>query len=700
MFFRSITTNILIITLFTILLVGTSIFYLTLQEHENLYKIQVKNDLTALSVNLSDDLVKIMAEEVDNFELATLLLRLDKYENIDFAKVFDKNWHLIEQYYGKTFAYNPTVHKKLSAQLFRNSSLGISYFSKKIISIQRVGDPKLPLGYLVVVKDYLDPINQSKMLLFSKVFPTASLIIALALVFLFFKHYKMLSPLSRLSRFAKEIKSSKDYSLRIEQKGEYEIADLTSNINRMMEAIDSEINKNKRNTKQLLTQQQTMERMANFDALTELPNRNCFMQTLKTCLTSAENNASNLSLMFIDLDGFKDVNDNYGHAIGDKLLVYVSKRMEKCLREGDILSRLGGDEFVILLPNTPDNDIVLSISERILLELTYPFHIDSWSINISASIGISDAKDSNFDIGKIITHADIAMYQSKLRGKGTFTTFTSGMMEKSQRSFQVANSISNALEYNEFSLVYQAKVDKNQEIVGFETLIRWTSKELGFISPAEFIPLAEQNGKVFLITKWVINRLCIELKDLLTLQSGPVIVSVNLSAKDLKQPSLIDYIKTQFHHYNVEPSMIQFEVTESAYLEDFDNANNFFNEIKAIGCSLALDDFGTGYSSLSYLTQIPFDTLKIDKQFIDYISISKRTNLVTNTIILMAKGLGVKVCAEGVENWEQFNYLKAADCDHVQGYLFSKPCSLISMIESKKKNSPLPQDNVVKLKLN
>ena len=698
MFFRSITTKIIIITLFTIILVGTSIFYLTLQEHENLYRIQVKNDLTALSVNLSDDLVKVMAEGVDNFELATILLRLDKYDNIDFAKVFDTNWQIIDQYHGIAFVDSPTAYKNFTTQLFRNSSLGISHFSEKIISIQRVGDRKLPLGFLVVVKDYLGPINQSKMLLFYKVLPTASFIIAFAVVFLFFRHYKMLSPLSRLSRFAKEVKNSKDYSLRIKQDSEHEIADLTSNINSMMEAIDSEVNKNQQNTKKLLTQQHTMEHMANFDELTELPNRNCFMQTLKTYVANAEENASNLSLMFIDLDGFKDVNDNYGHAIGDKLLIYVSRRMEKCLREGDVLSRLGGDEFVILLPNTPDNNTLMTISERILIELKHPFHIDSWSINISASIGITNAKESNFDVGKIITHADIAMYQSKLKGKGTFTTFSFDMMEKSQRSYQVANSISNALDKDEFYLVYQAKVNKNQEVVGFETLVRWTSEELGVISPVEFIPLAEQNGKIFFITKWVINRLCMELKDLLAFQEEPVIISVNLSAKDLKQPNLVNYIKTQFHHYNVDPSMIQFEVTESAYLEDFDNANFVFNEIKTIGCTLALDDFGTGYSSLSYLTQIPFDTLKIDKQFIDYIGVSKRTNLVTNTIILMAKGLGVKVCAEGVENWEQFNYLIEANCDHVQGYLFSKPCSLINMIESKKKS--LSQDNVVNLKLN
>ncbi|MFT5636364.1 MAG: diguanylate cyclase (GGDEF)-like protein [Cognaticolwellia sp.] len=698
MFFRSITTNIIIITLFTILLVGTSIFYLTLQEHEKLYRIQVKNDLTALSVNLSDDLVKIMAEEVDNFELAKLLLRLDKYDNIYFAKVFDINWQLIEPYYGKALAYNPIVHEKMTTQLFSNSSIGISYLAKKIISIQRVGDRKLPLGYLVVVKDYLGPINQSKMLLFYKVLPTASFITVFALFFLFFKHYKMLSPLSRLSRFAKEVKNSKNYSLRIEQTGKYEIADLTSNINSMMEAIDSEVNKNQQNTKKILTQKHTMEHMANFDALTKLPNRHSFMQTLKTCLVSAENNASNLSLMFIDLDGFKDVNDNYGHTAGDKLLIYASKRMEKCLRGGGVLSRLGGDEFVVLLPDNLNNNIGRSISERILLELNYPFNIDSWSINISASIGISNAKDSNFDVGKIVTQADIAMYQSKLKGKGTFTTFSFDMLEKSRRSFQVANSIKDALEQNEFYLVYQAKVDKNKEVVGFETLIRWTSKELGIISPVEFIPLAEQNSKIFHITKWVILHLCMEFEGLLALQKRPVIVSVNLSAKDLKQPSLIDYIKTQFHNYNVDPSMIQFEVTESAYLEDFDNANIFFNKIKAIGCTLALDDFGTGYSSLSYLTQIPFDTLKIDKQFIDHIGVSKRTTLVTNTIIIMAKGLGVKVCAEGVENWVQFNYLIAANCDHVQGYLFSKPCSLIDMIESKKK--PLPQENVVNLKLN
>jgi len=197
--------------------------------------------------------------------------------------------------------------------------------------------------------------------------------------------------------------------------------------------------------------------------------------------------------------------------------------------------------------------------------------------------------------------------------------------------------------------------------------------------------LAEQSGKVLSITKWVIERLCIELKDLLAIQTEAVVVSVNLSAKDLKQPHLIDYIKEQFRKYKINPETIQFEVTESAYLEDFDKANSFFNEIKKLGCTLALDDFGTGYSSLSYLTQIPFDTLKIDKQFIDTIGISERTTLITNTIIQMAKSLGVKICAEGVENWEQYNYLIAANCDHIQGYLFSKPTSLNIIIEKSRK---------------
>jgi len=665
--------------------VGSSIFYLSLEEHEDLYQKQVKNDLTALSVNLSDDLVKLMAGDIDQFELATLLLRLDKYDNIRVAKIFDPNWQLIEQYYGEETDYNSTVSNKLNAQLLVDFSLGINYFSNDIISIQRVGDRKLPLGYLVVVKDYIGPIAQSKMLLFYKVLPTASLIILLALVVLFLRHYKMLSPLSKLSDFAKKVETSNDYSLRIEQTGEYEIAELTKNINNMMATIDSEVSKNEQNTQQLLAQQNTMEHIANFDGLTELPNRICFMEMLKTSLANARRQNTNVALMFIDLDGFKDVNDNYGHTVGDELLIDVSKRMKKCLRNGDVLSRLGGDEFLVLLPNNPDDLILVNIAERMLEELKKPVNIGSWSINVGASIGITNANDSNFDLGKIMTHADIAMYHSKVNGKGTYTTFSPEMMENSQRRFQVVNAIIYALEQNEFHLVYQAKVDRNQKVVGYETLVRWVSEELGFISPAEFIPLAEQSGKVLSITKWVIERLCIELKDLLAIQTEAVVVSVNLSAKDLKQPHLIDYIKEQFRKYKINPETIQFEVTESAYLEDFDKANSFFNEIKKLGCTLALDDFGTGYSSLSYLTQIPFDTLKIDKQFIDTIGISERTTLITNTIIQMAKSLGVKICAEGVENWEQYNYLIAANCDHIQGYLFSKPTSLNNIIENSRK---------------
>lgn len=673
--------------MFAIVLVSSSIFYLSLMEHEDLYRKQVKNDLTALSVNLSDDLVKLMAGEIDQFELATLLLRLDNYDNIRFAKVFNANWQLVEQYHGEKHDESSVISHKLNTEMLASFPLGISYFSDDIISIKRVGDRKFPLGYLVVVKDYVGPISQSKMLLFYKVMPPASLIVILALIILFSRHYKMLSPLSKLSDFAKKVEVSNDYSLRIEQMGEYEISELTRNINNMMVTIDSEVNKNERNTQKLLSQQNTMERIANFDGLTNLPNRECFMEMLKVSLANARRENINVALMFIDLDGFKDVNDNYGHTVGDQLLIDVSKRMKRCLRDGDILSRLGGDEFLMLLPSDPDDLILMGIAERILDELSHPFEIASWQISVGASIGITKANDSNFDLGKIMTHADIAMYHSKLNGKGTYTCFSHDMMEKTQRRFQVVNAISYGLEHDEFTLVYQAKVNKNQVVVGYETLIRWHSQELGFISPAEFIPLAEQSGKVFSITKWVIKQLCIELKELLSIQLSPVVISVNLSAKDLKQANLISYIKEQFNRYQIDPKTIQFEVTESAYLEDFNNANQFFNEIKAMGCTLALDDFGTGYSSLSYLTQIPFDTLKIDKQFIDTIGISERTTLVTNTIIHMAKGLGVKICAEGVENWEQFNYLIAANCDHIQGYLFSKPTPLNMMTVSNKEEA-------------
>ena len=400
-------------------------------------------------------------------------------------------------------------------------------------------------------------------------------------------------------------------------------------------------------------------------------------------LAKAQRSKQNLVLMYFDLDGFKGVNDSLGHETGDQLLIKVCERTKAILREGDIISRLGGDEFLILLHNDPNDFMLIEIAERLVRGISAPFDINTWEVQVGVSIGIAKASDSNFNLSEFVSNADIAMYRSKTAGRSTHTVFVTEMMEDNKRKLLIANSIATAIKNNEFTLYYQSKVSPDETIVGYEALLRWSSDTLGFVSPAEFIPIAEQSGKILPITKWVLERVCKDFTDVCSLNDNEVVISVNLSANDIKNPQLVTFIKNLFLKYSVDPRVIEFEVTESAYLENLDMANDFLSQLREIGSSVALDDFGTGYSSLGYLTQINLNTLKIDKQFVDNLNVSERSTLITKTIIEMAKQLNLQICAEGVETREQADFLIQSGCHQLQGYLFSKPISLEALLKDK-----------------
>ena len=318
--------------------------------------------------------------------------------------------------------------------------------------------------------------------------------------------------------------------------------------------------------------------------------------------------------------------------------------------------------------------------------LAESFLINDWELNISVSIGIAKAKDSNFNLSEFISNADIAMYRSKLAGKGVFTEFLPDMVEDNRRKLLIANSIIPGLHHEKFQMYYQEKVDLNEEVVGFEALIRWTDDELGSVSPSEFIPIAEHTGKINHLTEWVLGQVFQDTPQLINAFNERIKVAINLSALDIKRPQLLSLIAKLAKQHKVNSCNIEFEVTESAYLENFDDADLFLGELGQLGYSIALDDFGTGYSSLSYLTKIPINTLKIDKQFVEQLEISQQSTLITTTIIQMAKQLKLTICAEGVETVEQKDFLLAHNCQQLQGFLFSKPCKLADIIDSAKKS--------------
>ena len=682
MLFKTIKNTTTTLTVIAILLACSAVLVFALQEHENLYLESVRSDLDGLSENMANDLVPLLVTNSDTFEISTLLLRLERYNHVKFAVVFDETWQQRDVYFGDAFD-KAQLGFKVKRNDLKKQALGVQVNNNELIALKLIGDVRLPVGYLLIVNDSLKPLNNSKLNLLKQVLPLTFSVVLIVIGISSYIQQQQFTPLSRLSTLAQKVQKTNDYSLRFDIRGKQEVAELGRDINLMMETISHETQKNKENTKRLMEQQKTMERLANFDSLTGLPNRQFFMDTLKIELIKAQRTKQNLVLMYFDLDGFKGVNDTLGHEIGDKLLIKVSERTKALLRAGDTIFRLGGDEFLILLHNEPNDIMLFEIADRLVRELRVPFNIDTWEVEVSVSIGIAKASDSNFDLNEFVSNADIAMYRSKAAGRSTHTTFVPTMMEDTKRKLLIANSIVTAIKNDEFTLHYQSKVAPDETIVGYEALLRWNSTSLGFVSPAEFIPIAEQSGKILSITNWVLERLCRDYEQLCSLNDSKVVFSMNLSAYDIKSHTLVSSIQSLFVKYEIDPLTIEFEVTESAYLENLDVANAFLTQLRAIGSSIALDDFGTGYSSLSYLTQIDFNTLKIDKQFVDNLNVSDRSMLITRTIIEMAKQLNLQICAEGIETREQADYLIKSGCHQLQGYLFSKPVSLSVLLEDK-----------------
>lgn len=650
-------------------------------QHEELYSEAVTSNLDGLSNNMAADLLSILGESnIDKIEVRTKLLDLDEYENVDFAIVVDKDFKEIEFHAGKPLQVLGRPNLSVDMEQLRELDFGMSTSKGQLYAKKLIGEEAFPLGYLLIANDLQNPLDRSKIALMKNVLPLTIIIIGIGIALSLWLNSKMLLPFQKLARLAHQIKETNDYSIDIKVHGKQEVTDLSTEMSSMMDTIHDEEVKNKHYTQQLMQQRKDMERLANFDSLTGLPNRQFFMETLRKSLSQAEGENDDMVLMYFDLDGFKGVNDTHGHEVGDKLLIEASKRTQRFLRHGDLIARLGGDEFLILLYNDPNDFVVTDIAERIIKEIRKPFYISDWEILISVSIGIARATDAKYNLSDFVSNADVAMYKSKAEGKNKHTIFIPAMMEDNRRRLIIANSILSGLRNNEFQVYYQPKVNADEQIVGFEALLRWSSDELGVVSPEEFIMIAEQSGKINQITEWLLEEVMFNYASILEHFGEDTVIALNLSAHDLKNAKILELITSLYARHMINPKCIEFEVTESTYLENFDMANAFFENIRTLGSSIALDDFGTGYSSLSYLTQIQLNTLKIDKQFVDNLGISKRSTLVTKTVIEMAKQLNLNICAEGVETRQQMDFLVAHGCHQLQGYLFGKPTDLPTLL--------------------
>lgn len=415
-----------------------------------------------------------------------------------------------------------------------------------------------------------------------------------------------------------------------------------------------------------------VEFLAYHDSLTGIPNRNSLYEHLDELILCNDDKSQMSAVMFLDLDRFKMINDTFGHSVGDILLKQVTIRLNSCLKEGETLYRYGGDEYVIIMQHT-EHRMIKQLAENLIHILTTPFIIQDRQMFISTSIGISLYPNDGDNVEALIQNADTAMYYAKEKGKNDYHFYTDTLHLINNRKMEIENGIRRAIDRKEFALYYQPQVDLNtKKIDGLEVLIRWKHPEYGFISPMEFIPIAEETGLISLIGNWVLETACHQYKQWLKIGIPLQRIAVNVSSRQFKDKTFVKAVRDILHETKLDPSYLELEITESV-TQQVEEATIIMKELKKLGVHLSIDDFGTGYSSLNYLRQFPIDKLKIDKSFVGEINNHIQGKAIVRTIIELGNNLGFKVIAEGIENEQQLSFLQENNCHFGQGYFFSKP---------------------------
>jgi len=410
-----------------------------------------------------------------------------------------------------------------------------------------------------------------------------------------------------------------------------------------------------------------------YDALTELPNSTLLGDRLTQAIALGRRHDTQLAVMFIGLDRFKRINNALGYPVGDEVLQQVSRSLVATVRDSDSVFRYGSDEFVIVLHDVQHPQQTQHIADKVLRTISATRHVAGHDLSVTASLGISIYPNDSCNAVELIKHAETAMHTSKERGANVFSFYTKDMNLRAQRQQNLESAIRQALERDEFVLHYQPKLDlRSGRIVGAEALIRWFQPRSGWVSPADFIPVAEDSGLIVPLTQWVLRQACEQAQAWRGMGLPPLCMSVNVSPIDFRQRDFVDNLAAILKQSGLPPARLELEITESVLMQNVDETVDILQKIKAMGVRLALDDFGTGYSSLSYLRRFPIDVLKIDQSFVRGLNVNSQDAQLISAIIGMGKSLELNIIAEGVETVEQLNFLKTQQCEEGQGFLFSK----------------------------
>lgn len=539
------------------------------------------------------------------------------------------------------------------------------------------------IGTFLIIADFSDvEAAQQRFILFLSILFSVAILFSLVLSSRLQRHITL--PIHKLITTMGNVAKSDDFSLRVHSVATDEVGQLCAGFNTMLKRIEQQ-------SDLLQSQKENLHFLATHDALTGLPNRTLFNDRLHKGLSRAKRNKTELAVLFIDLDRFKNINDTMGHDVGDMLLKTVANRLKVAVREDDTVSRFGGDEFVIMLDNV-NMEHIQYIINKIKTTVKMPIELQQSQVVITLSIGVSSFPQHGQTPDELIKYSDVAMYHAKNNGRDSAQCYFPDMTSTVHTRFNLGNKLHNALAGNEFTIHYQPQFDlKSRKIHSAEALLRWNvdGKE---ISPVEFIPIAEENGLIVPIGRWVLQQACQQAMSWQCPNQPPVMVAVNVSARQFFASDLFTDVENALKESGLPPSCLELEITESMIMTDIEKAISVMDRISAMGVEIALDDFGTGYSSLAYLKRFPLNKLKIDRTFVRNVLHDEDESAITRAVVSMALALNIDVLAEGIETEDQLNFLSDLDCNYGQGFLLSRPIPATKLLTLLKKSDGATKD--------